>query len=280
MRIRGWPRAILIASAVIAVVFVAAAPNVGARSTNKPIRLLVVGNSLAGTLEFGSPRGLVPHGLVAQPGFEIVDRTLLACSISSAPTFVLDGMPVANRCGGAQRWQRQWPGDVAAVRPDAVFVMAGGQDVYDVAGPDGSVIHPGDPVWTARYTADVRQMFTILHATGAPVIAAVPPSCYGQNTLDPADSPSTAERFDPKRLAAVDNSWRAAARETKTRMVDMGSTICPGGVSDPALRPDGVHFGAVGADRVAPIVTRAVRRALARQAPRSRARARTDQASG
>ena len=111
--------------------------------------MLVVGESEAGTLATGSPKGQGPHGLVAQPSLVLWDSTLLACSISTAPVFILsDGSPALNQCGGNGHWQQQWPRDVAATQPDAVFVMAGARDLYDVAGPDGTVIHPGDPVWT------------------------------------------------------------------------------------------------------------------------------------
>jgi hypothetical protein len=39
--------------------------------------------------------------------------------------------------------------------------------------------------------------------------------------------------------------------------------LCPGGVADAAVRPDGAHFDGAGADRVAPVVARAVRQAVA-----------------
>jgi hypothetical protein len=50
-------------------------------------------------------------------------------------------------------------------------------------------------------------------------------------------------------------------------MLDLDSVLCPGGVADAALRPDGAHFDGAGADRVAPAVARAVRHAIA--TPRS-----------
>jgi hypothetical protein len=67
-----------------------------------------------------------------------------------------DGEHTANRCGGTGYWQQYWATAVQRTKPDVVFVMAGARDLYDVAAPDGGVIHPGDPVWTAQYTADVR----------------------------------------------------------------------------------------------------------------------------
>ena len=174
--------------------------------------MLVVGESQAGTLAAGSPLGQGKHGLLAQPGLVLWDRTILGCSISSVPTFILDdGESAKNQCGGAGRWQQQWTADVETTRPDVVFLMAGARDLYDVAGFGGSVIHPGDPVWTAAYTADVTKLFAILQATGAPVVAVKPPGCFGPDTL-PGGAPQDPERLDPARVQAVAAVWRSAAR--------------------------------------------------------------------
>jgi lysophospholipase L1-like esterase len=234
-----------------------------------PIKVLVTGNSEAGTLTFGSPLGPGAHGLRAQPGLTLVDRTILGCSISSAPEFVLaSGARVANRCGGAQVWQQRWQADVAATRPDVVFLMAGDRDLYDVAGPDGTVIHPGEPAWSAPYIADVEHLFRILRAGGAPLVAVRPPPCYGADTL-PDGEDQASERLDPVRARAVAGAWQAAARATGLRLLDLDDLMCPAGVADPLIRADGVHFTIAGADRLAPTIARALRRAATRD-PRPR----------
>ncbi len=226
-----------------------------------PIRVLVVGESQAGTLEFGAPQPPDHHGLVAQPGLALWDSTILGCSISSVPTFVLaDGEQAPNRCGGTGYWQQSWTTAVQGTKPDVVFVMAGARDVYDVAAPDGGVIHPGDPVWTAQYTADVRELFRILGSTGAPIVG-VKPACFGPDTL-PGGAPQAPENLDPTRVQAVAAAWQAAAGGTRVRLLDLDAVLCPGGVADPAIRADGTHFTVAGADRVAPTVATALRRAV------------------
>ena len=228
-----------------------------------PLRVLVVGESQAGTVAAGSPLGQGKHGLDAQPGLVLWDRTILGCSISTVPTFILaDGEAAKNQCGGAGRWQQQWTADVAATKPDVVFLMAGARDLYDVAGFGGSVIHPGDPVWTTTYTADLRRLFGILTAGGAPLVAVKPPACYGQDTL-PGGEPQDPVRLDPARVQAVVAAWQSAAHATGLRLLDLDAVICPGGVADPAIRADGVHFTAAGADRLAPEITAALRKAVA-----------------
>jgi lysophospholipase L1-like esterase len=252
-------------------VFVVASGLVGAgaaAATRVPdpparIRVLVVGESEAGTLAIGSPRGQGPHGLVARPELVLWDSTLLGCSILSAPVVILaTGEPVRNQCGGVGRWQQQWTRDVAATKPDAVFLMAGARDLFDVAGPDGIVIHPGDAAWKVLYGADLRHLFGILRARGTPLVA-IKPTCYGADTLPDAE-PQASERLDAARVAAVAHAWVDAARASRVNLLDVDAITCPGGVADPVLRADGVHFTAAGADRLAPVITAALRRAVAR----------------
>ena len=158
MRRLASPLVVLVAVGSLAVLGAGPATARGRARVPDPIRVLVVGESQAGTLAVGAPRPPDHHGLVAQPGLALWDSTILGCSISSVPTFVLaDGEHAANRCGGTGYWQQYWTTAVERTKPDVVFVMAGARDLYDVAAPGGGVIHPGDPVWTAQYTADVRR---------------------------------------------------------------------------------------------------------------------------
>lgn len=238
----------------------------GARATATPparIRVLVVGESQAGTLAVGSPKGQGLHGLVARPELVLWDSTLLGCSISSVPVVILaTGEPVRNQCGGAGRWQQQWTRDVAATKPDVIFLMAGARDLFDVAGPNGIVIHPGDAAWKKLYGADLHELFRILRSGGAPVVA-VKPTCYGQNTL-PGGEGQASERLDVARVRAVTAAWVDAARASHLHLLDVDAITCPGGVADPVIRADGVHFTAAGADRLAPVITAALLRAVKR----------------
>jgi lysophospholipase L1-like esterase len=243
------------------------------------IRVLLIGESEAGTLANGAPVPPERHGLAARSDLVLWDSTLLGCSISTAPVFVLvGGEKVENQCGGAGRWQQRWSADVRATKPDVVFVMAGARDVYDVAEPDGTVLRPGEPTWAARYRADVRELFRIVGSTGAPIVA-VKPVCFGPNTL-PDGGPSEPEKLDPARSQAVAKAWEAAARESGVRLLDLDDVVCPGGVADPVIRADGVHFTVAGADQLAPRVAVALHRAVtaASSGPGSAPRPRSDPA--
>ena len=245
----------------IAVVAVAATVPVGAVDAPHPLQVLVVGNSVAGTLTRGSPLAAQLHGLAARSGIELQDRTILACGISTLPQVVLSSGPAPNSCGGTGHWQQQWPLDVAAVKPDVVVVGAGDHDVYDELAADGSLVPQGSDAWRAQYSADVAEMFRVLRATGATVVA-LTPGCYGENTLDPSEPP-IPQRGDAERVRAVRAVWHdQASRRRGVSFLDLDAAICPGGTSDPVLRPDGVHFSQPGADRLAPALERALRAAV------------------
>ena len=251
---------VLLLLVAAAMVVPAATDVAGARP---PIRVLIVGNSLAGTLAYGSPVGEDAHGVATQRGFDLTNRNILACGISSLPTVVLVSGPAPNACGGSGHWQQQWLTDVISIRPDVVLVAAGDHDIYDEQDGDGTMLRQGSQAWTTRYSDDVAQLFRVLHASGAPVVA-VTPGCYGLNTLDPTDA-SPPERRDPARVRAVQSVWRRQARQhSGVEFLDLDRVVCPSGASDPTIRPDGVHFGQYAADLLAPRVARALRAAVNR----------------
>jgi peptidoglycan/LPS O-acetylase OafA/YrhL len=229
-----------------------------------PIKVLLVGDSQAATLGQGVRADFGVYGLGAQPGLAVWSRAILGCSIISAPVFLIDGNNADNKCGGAGYWQRQWSSDVALFKPDASVVMAGAWDVFDVVMPDGSVLHPGQPAWRAMYLQDVGQLLDTLGSTGAAVVAVKPP-CWGESQVIGAGS-TTPERMDPAIVAAIDDVWKQAADSRGATLLDLNSVLCPGGKADASIRPDGAHFYSDGADKVAPFVAAAVRKAVAEHA--------------
>ena len=233
------------------------APNAG----STPVKVLVVGDSQAATLAEGLDAAPGQTGLSAEPGLAVWNRAILGCSISTVQMFMIDGNPAQNKCGGAGAWQQQWSSDVAAFTPDVVVVQAGAWDLFDVAGPGGTVIQPGDPNWMAGYARDVGDLFDTAAAKGAAIVAVRPP-CYGVNDVVGGGA-TPATRLDPTRIAAVDAAWAAAARARNIHLLNLDPMLCPGGTSDSSIRPDGAHYSNAGANRAAPIVAKAVRSAVA-----------------
>jgi peptidoglycan/LPS O-acetylase OafA/YrhL/lysophospholipase L1-like esterase len=243
----------------------ATTPSATTPSTSAaPLKVLVVGDSQAATLAQGLDAAPGTSGLSAQPGMVVWNRAILGCSIITVDTFVIDGNHAQNKCGATGAWQQQGSSDVAAFRPDVVVVQAGAWDLFDVAGPAGTVIHPGDAGWTDRYTRDVEALFDTMTAEGAAIVAVRPP-CYGANEVV-GGSATPAIRLDSARINAVAGVWARVARARGIHLLDLNATLCPGGVADGSIRPDGAHYSDDGANRVAPLVGKAVRAASAAHA--------------
>jgi peptidoglycan/LPS O-acetylase OafA/YrhL len=234
-----------------------------APTTRSPqaLKVMVVGDSQGATMAQGIRAAPGIFGLSAQPGLSVWNRAILGCSIATFPTLVVDGNRTANKCGGADAWQRAWSADVKTFRPDATVVMAGAWDVYDAVMADGSVAHAGQGTFDRGYQRDVELLIDTLSSTGGAVVVILPP-CWGENHLIGTDA-QIPERLDPTRLRAVEAVWRRAAVARGAHLLDLDHVLCPHGVSDESIRPDGAHFSSEGANRVAPLVARAVRDAVA-----------------
>ncbi len=236
-------------------------PGAPTTTTLPPVlKVLMAGDSQGATLAQGVHADGGIDGLSAQPGLAVWNRAILGCSIVTAPLFVIDGNTTTNRCGGSGLWQEQWQSDVDTFLPDAVVVMAGAWDVFDVLGPDGQVLHPGDPAWQSLYVRDLTTLLNELTSKGAAVVA-IKPACFGSDSVDGSE-PQRSERLDPARLSAITAAWEQATAANRVTLLDLDATLCPNGVSDPAIRPDGAHFTEVGADLLAPRIATAVRKAV------------------
>jgi peptidoglycan/LPS O-acetylase OafA/YrhL/lysophospholipase L1-like esterase len=223
--------------------------------------VMVVGDSQAATFAQGIRADPGQYGLSAQPGLTVWNRAILGCPIDSYAVFVIDGNQLDNRCGGQGYWQKQWADDVKTFQPDAVVVLAGAWDVFDAVMPDGSVQHVGQAGYDAGYRRDLSQLLDTLSSTGAQVIVVKPP-CWGVNHMIGSD-PERPERLDAARTAAIDAAWTRAAQQHGATLVDLDAKLCPNGVSNDSIRPDGAHFSGDGANQVAPIVAKAIRTAMA-----------------
>jgi hypothetical protein len=238
----------------------------GPRATtlDRPIKVMVVGDSQGVTLAQGFDADPGVTGLSAQPGLAVWDRAILGCAVSSNPWFVIQGDRAPNMCGGRGRWKQQWVQDVAAFVPDVVVVQAGAWDVYDAVTHADAVVQPGDPAWKSAYTRDVAKLFDVLDSHGASIVAVSPP-CYGGTSVT-AGGASPAERLDARRVGAVHTAWQRAARSRGFKLLDLDRTLCPGGTSNASIRPDGAHYSNDGANFVSKMVANAVRDAVARRA--------------
>lgn len=136
----------------------------------------------------------------------------------------------------------RFPGDVLALHPRVVHIMAG---TNDIAGNTG-------PMTLDAIEANIAAMVTLAKAAGIRVVlAAVPPAkTFGwQPKLDPVPQ-----------IAALNTRLRALAAREKVAFVDYGAVLAmPDGAMRDALTLDGVHPNFAGYAAMAPLARKAVK---------------------
>jgi len=230
----------------------AAAPvHVAAVSTSgkPPVKVLLVGDSLAGSLGVGL-------GEVApQYGVDLVNEGAPGCSVSMDQQIkVLDytvtpGPPCA--AGDPNALLAQWRRWVDTFNPDVVVYAARGELFNQEV--DGRWENVGQPAFDRYLATRLAQAVAVLGSRGATVeLLTAPVSDSGQanGTAWPEDTPA--------RVVADDEVIRQVAAADGAEVFDLGSMVTPGNryeqdVDGVGLRcQDGVHFTAAGGEWVAP----------------------------
>jgi hypothetical protein len=205
---------------------------------DRPVRVLVVGDSVALTLSWNGPP--VP------PSLKVNTRAILGCGLVDG--FALTGGVVntsAQTCGD---WPAFWQGGVAATDPDVVMVQFGAWEVYDHK-VGGDVIESPSP----EMADAMREGFD----TGVEAVLEVKPDvrfafvglpCMQEQ--NPRLGGEDSERNDPEKVAWVNEVVEGYADDLGPRatFLPLGDLLCPDGefVEEPfdggVLRPDGSHY--------------------------------------
>jgi peptidoglycan/LPS O-acetylase OafA/YrhL len=214
----------------------AAVPLYRALTTYRPLRILVVGDSVGQTLGRG-------FELWANETGAIVHNDAIAwCSLGRhlAIRTVWGGtMDPSETCAG---WDTRWPRTISSFDPDVVVVLYTIWETEARRLPGGHWAKPGDPELDRWQLSEYQTAADILSARGAPVLwlnTACGETAIGRNeafwTLDYQTIP------------------KLAAARPAVHMVDLNHLICPngppnldfGGVTN--FRPDFGHFSDAGA---------------------------------
>jgi acyl-CoA thioesterase-1 len=140
----------------------------------------------------------------------------------------------------------RFPGDVLALHPRVVHIMAG---TNDIAGNTG-------PVSLDTIEGNIAAMVVLAKAAGIHVVlAATPPS--NKFTWQPDLKPAP-------QIAELNRRLKALATREKVTFVDYGPALAtPDGGMKPEFSLDGVHPNAEGYAAIAPMTNKAVAAALA-----------------
>jgi hypothetical protein len=189
----------------------------------RPLELLVTGDSeadfLGQRLTDQAPRGLLDVETVARNGTGLTN-----------PAFF--------------NWELNAQQEVAARDPDAVVMVIGGNDGFNVQTSDGSLYGPSDPGWETEFARRVAVVSSVLSGDGQRPVYWVPP---------PTARDPEFNRIFARQNQAVERATQAVP---SLRYVDIYSTLSRGRYSDEleidgkrvlARQPDGIHFTREGA---------------------------------
>ena len=213
--------------------------------THRPVRFMLVGDSMAVTLAVG----LEVHS-VSHYGVELINHETLGCDLDDIPVIIADHVdqPVSD----CTRWRTLWASDVAQSRPDVVGMLLGRWDICDHI-YQGHVVHVGQPAWDAHLYDEINQAVDTFAAKGAHVVLFTMPD------IDAADEAPGSAAYPENDQSRVDEfngiiASVAAHRRSTVSLIDLNKKLDPHGhfqlaVDGVTVRwPDGVHISKVGGE--------------------------------
>jgi hypothetical protein len=237
----------------------------GAPTFAQPVRVLLMGDSVALTLGLG----LANPADQNQYGYVLSDKGILGCGVVDGPEVDLLGAhdTTPSACNGSpltpgepevdQPWPYQWLSAMNEVKPNVVALLAGRWEVADRL-YQGQWTNILNPVFAAYVKQQLNRASEVVHATGARMVFLTAPCTNEGEQPDGAPWPEDSL----KRLAVYNRLVREVVAEhpTTDSVVDLFAATCPHGrystnVHGVAVRrSDGVHFTIAGGQYLAPLI--------------------------
>ena len=219
-----------------------------AATSTKPVKVLLVGDSVAGTLGVGLAQEAQPYHV------QIVNEGTPGCSLSMqtqikvlfytvAPDAPCD---VDNNPGSLLQTWRKW---VDAYNPDVVVYVARGETFDQEIG--GQWQNIGEPGFDSYLADRYRQAVAVLGSRGASVVLLTSP--YYDSGTSPAGTPWPEDA--PARVTLDNATMREVASNTpsgsdgsRVYVFDLNALVSPGNKFSPTVDQinvrcnDGVHF--------------------------------------
>lgn len=209
----------------------------------RPVRLLILGDSIAMTLGEG-----LSADSVSAYGVSIADDATLGCDLDPQLEVMTQGTP-GPATPGCENWRALWPFLVARERPQVVALGLGRWEVTDHL-LDGEWVHIGEPAWDDHLSADLQSAIAIFHTFGARVVLFTMP--YVDPTDRQPDGLPWSEN-SPARVQAYNALVRQVARADphEVSVIDLNRMLSPDGVYTASLdgldvRYDGIHISPAG----------------------------------
>ena len=216
-------------------------------STNKPVKVLLVGDSLAGSLGVG----LALEG--RQYGVELVNEGSPSCSVSMQGEiqvlwYTVPPNPPCDVAGNADSLLTTWRQWVDAYNPDVVVYLARGETFNQQF--DGAWQNLGEAAFDSYVSSRFNSAADVLGSRGAAVLFLTAP--YFDSGVSGAGTPWPEN--NPSRVV-LDNAIMRSVTEAAGGNVfvfDLNALVSPGGHYAPAVGSvnvrcgDGVHFSQSG----------------------------------
>jgi hypothetical protein len=216
----------------------AATTGLPAVPADRPVKVMVAGDSVAWTLSYAEP--VVPETV------EMTSAALIGCGV--VPGFALPGGQLDTSSVACGDWPAYWQVQAAEAPPDVVLVQFGAWEVYDHL-VDGQTVESGTPEMEALIREGLDSGVAALLAVVPEVrFVIVGPPCM--NEQDDRLGGRSSERNDHERVEWVNEVFADYAADLGDRAtyLDLGELLCPQGHFRPYIdgvevRPDGSHYG-------------------------------------
>jgi peptidoglycan/LPS O-acetylase OafA/YrhL len=226
--------------------------------SNDPVRVMVVGDSVALTLAVGLYHAEDEYHM------QIYDQGIIGCGVAIGNDYEYHGAvtqigapcnvdPSKRECfvlgrhtEPCQSWESAWKQWLQQLHPNVVVLLAGRWEVVNRTTPSGAWTNILNPSYAQYVKGQLEQAVQIATSTGAKMVLETSPCFDSGEQPDGAPWPEDS----PARLDVYNDLVRQVAAENPTTVTlqDLDAVVCPGGnyTADlngvPIRSPDGVHF--------------------------------------
>jgi hypothetical protein len=228
----------------------------GSAHAGPPLRVLLVGDSLAGTLGVGLASAAHESNVALFNAAKVGCSVAIAWNQAWASTVGIPGPP-APPCQSQSQLSGYWEDLLRRDRPDVVIYASHMDTIEQETSPGSStMISVADPGFAARLTQSLQEAVSVLHSTGASVIvtnsAPTKTNLVGNANDDPANLMAYDEVVHE---VAASSGGVATAFDLAGSLGGPGtppsfSLTSPTGIEWRCL--DGIHVSQAGGELVAP----------------------------
>ena len=223
---------------------VAAMPQIEAASISWISRVMVIGDSVALSLE----PGLTQVG--QSRNLSVWNRSRLYCGFVPGDMMIdFSSKPSEDMEDGCKEWRKTWRSDVDAFRPDVVLMLFGGWDYPDHV-VNGVTLKTGTPEWKANVLNELQTQLDALTAQGGKLALVTWPYPGSKLWKQAGETGVKAEQDAHWRLDDLNGLYRQFAKQHpgKVILIDLNGFASPEGkfsdlsIDGVRMREDGVHF--------------------------------------